>query len=453
MNKKILSIAVAIVMLLSLMPMSVLAAAPTTPASILGYSIGEVSIGISGAGAENWDDAEPFVLVLTPEQATDAGAVVTPTAGGASVTYDYTETNVEPTSFGPWVETTLADGSFVWALVDGATSDTIYKFQILYAYGEEDVDDGSTLKGEGYFKAPIIQVSVPLNLHFGLDPFEMTDPQKIPESQIAGVDYKFANKSNVAVQVALEFDAVKEAAVELLPTDTVKQDDSSYKAKDAYMAILAAWKADDKNFAGLAYDTTKTGTLIPLNYDATPEVPDAALSFLLEASDGTSVASGTGGIASFTLYGKLNPFADWKTNDLSLVAEYTLNAFGSTAYGNLEGDLIPLNIMPSGPAVPVYTVAGFIDGGTTKLNIDTKISISKGSISAPKTIDFFNDGKNIASMTIGANSVKGTVSITDNVITWVPPVALGYNTDGEYTVTLTLADSAQEYTFTIDIGA
>jgi hypothetical protein len=468
MNRKILSIAVAIIMLLSLVPMAALAA--STNASITGFTIGGVSIGVSGAPAATYDAATAYAVYLSEAEATDAAVSVTLPAG-ATVTYDYTETDVEPTSFAAWTNTTLADGSFVWAKVvaQDASTTLIYKFMILYGDGEFESGADGEIRGEGVSTPPIIKVGVPTNMHFVMDPYQKEVSPKIPGSQIIGTDYELINRSNVAIQVGLDFDAeLSDDVDELLNTDTIDLTDLDNPDKQAYMAILAAKDVNNETLSVLTYDVSNPeGTLFPLIYDedtdgvgagTDEDEPDATVNFLLEGNDGVNVIGGKSGVASFTFYGKLNPGVEWRTNDLAIVAAYTLTPVGADAYDDIAPTLVPLNVMPGAASGPAYDAGFLVNIGDPTEDTDDTInigSVSKAVIaSTPLSIPFYFGGQTIDTMTFSGLDVKNGAAeaAAGDILEWTVPTNLAGSSNGNKTITITLSGGGT-YTFTFNLTA
>jgi hypothetical protein len=215
-------------------------------------------------------------------------------------------------------------------------------------------------------------------------------------NQISGANYKFANKSNVDIQVDLTFEATGNAT--LMAEDEVIQNDAENTDKDAYMAILAAKEATANDFTGLDYDETDTDILFPLADDGDGN-DVAAVSFLLAkgVNDGAAVATGTAGIAAFTFYGKLNPYAAWESNDLTLTAAYELNPVPHTAYDTAVNEgLKGLNVVPgaggSGGGGAAYAGPGFIVALATQNAVTVTVDKSDLAATDYEIPFYFGDG-------------------------------------------------------------
>jgi hypothetical protein len=429
-------------------------AAPTD-ATIIGYSITSTAgtVTAPAPGTPQATYAETPVagdILLTAAQATSVTFTATPTDADATVEYAYTATEMDPESaFGVALPATLADNSFLWIRVTATNTTTklIYKIAV-HISGEtgDTTDDDGAIGGDGVYEAPIIKVTVPLNLDFALDPYEMVDNDRVDDSQIAGVDYKFSNKSNVDVQVDLKFTKAGDAI--LKSTEDEVNSDAGVATLDAYMAVLAAEGATSNLFAGLNYELDEPGTLFPLLPKENSD-PNAVVSFLLAkgVGDGADVVTGTAGIAAFTFYGKLNPYATWETNDLEITANYKLNPIPNSAYEADKAGLKGLNVVPSGSSNP-----GFIVDGVNVNTYTVPGTISKNNFQK-LSIPFDFAGETIDTMTYSGADVKNGAAeaASGDVLEWTPPSANFSGMNGEKVVIITLSGGGT-YTLTFTTG-
>jgi uncharacterized protein YjdB len=209
--------------------------------------------------------------------------------------------------------------------------------------------DNQSITGDSTVDDVTLEVTVPMNLNFALDPLELNVTSG---SQVATADYFFVNRTAAPVKVAVNLTAVvTNGAVLVDDPDTLSPYDTEVTTKEIYFAALGATSitVNDLDFD---YVTTE-GAIAPAGtYDATSSAltyfdsadKKANIAFALDKAtnvetDGTpttgaALALNDKGAATFQFFSKMNTYADWQPNDIKITGNYTLTALSATTYSN-----------------------------------------------------------------------------------------------------------------------
>lgn len=219
--------------------------------------------------------------------------------------------------------------------------------------------EGGTIVGDGIVTNAIVNVVIPTDLNFGLNPLQIGNVTD--GSQITTTDYRVTNRSNVAVRASFAITTTAAADVSLVEQgETANGTD-----RRAFFAILGAENVTDgpPTFANpgagtMQYDSERAGLLVPFPEAAasgsTTSVANVA--FALAASTGgppvDTLATNNRSIGSFQFFGELNDMATWSDNDLRVSAVYTLLPMRSEAFTAIDDNHIAgLNVYVAGGVV------------------------------------------------------------------------------------------------------
>jgi hypothetical protein len=242
--------------------------------------------------------------------------------------------------------------------------------------------DTGRIGGDGTVVPIVVNVAVPMNLNFALDPLQVTDGA----SQISNTTYGLINKSNVDVAAMFYLKATAAIGVSLEANDdniggTLSETDKTL--------IFGAIGATDITGTDTAFAATALGAAIPA-YDAseTATIVKAAagsdgtfrFAFALEkatpAGTPTTLASDFAGLAAFQFYGVLETYADWKAGDITVSGVYKLQPLagddfdGITPATNSFNMIAQVDFADTAPDVIGFTSAA----GTSAAN---KVTVSK----------------------------------------------------------------------------
>jgi uncharacterized protein YjdB len=268
----------------------------------------------------------------------------------------------------------------------------------------QDIDGNSTVSNV------IIKVTVPANLDFALDPLELSVQTG---NQIKTTDYFFINKTVAPVKVAVNLTATLAVGGEGTADDvtlvsspaTLKPYDTEVTSKQIYFGMLGATGIKDDDVFDFSdvpgaegspigeYDTSKAALITA--FDTTTKTASIAFALakaadLIDAGDtaatdpltgeagsdgyGDALAAANAGVASFQFYGKMNTYAAWVANDVTIGGSYTLTPLSATTYSNYttNGDYITdgLNQIIVPVALTALTVTG-AGGATSVVNGQT----------------------------------------------------------------------------------
>jgi len=218
------------------------------------------------------------------------------------------------------------------------------------------------LVGEGTVEDYVFTITVPTNLDFALDPAQ----ESLGPSQISNVDFSFESTSNFATLIAFYLKVVTADGVTLL-------DDSEM---DGY----ALFSASEKELSfGAIVAKTDDGTDIVYDEDNDDSIIAAAktdgkfeFGIVLAGKgvelDGTideDLLNTADMNASFQFYSRMNAYADWQDDDVSLSGVYMLAAVNPATLklGVIEADttgLVNVTLPSVTPPAPPY---GFQDDG------------------------------------------------------------------------------------------
>lgn len=215
---------------------------------------------------------------------------------------------------------------------------------------------GGTIPGESVVKNAIINVVLPTNIDFAVNPLQLGTVTG--DSQVTSTDYRVTNKSDAPVRVSFDITATLGSGVTLVSSKSELTPDQLTGAdKDVYFAALGAKSFKDTTVPTWAdptlgtyvYDSAEAGTLSVFD----PDTSKAEISFLLGAATGTpldALAADEAGVASFQFYAELNTYAGWLANDISVSGAYTLTGIKTTDYDKVD-NLVGVNQMSNSSTV------------------------------------------------------------------------------------------------------
>jgi uncharacterized protein YjdB len=293
--------------------------------------------------------------------------------------------------------------------------------------------ESGTVDGDSTVSDVDIDVVVPLNLNFALDPLELSVTSG---SQIKTTDYFFINKTLAPVKVALGLTATLKDGVTLVSDPaTLKPYDTNVTTKQLYFGALGATgitvgdldfdyvlgEEDGTDPVG-TYNASKSALLTAFD-TATSK---AAIAFALDkatdsADEGTAadaLAAANKGVATFQFYGKMNTYAAWAAADITIAGAYTLTALSATTYTNYTPDFLADGLNQIKVTVPLtgITVTG-TGGATSVVNEETLQMIATPAPAGASNTDvtWSVDDTDIATIDadglLTAKSV-GTVTVT-----------------------------------------
>ncbi len=231
-----------------------------------------------------------------------------------------------------------------------------------------------SIEGDSTVNDVTLKVTVPSNLDFALDPLELNVTSG---SQVATTDYFFVNRTAAPVKIAVNLTAVPADGVDLVDDpDTLSPYDTEVTDKEIYFGVLGATSitVNDLDFD---YSASEEGATAPKGiYSTTSSAltyfssssKKADVAFALDKATnvktngdpdtGAALAAGNKGVASFQFYSKMNTYANWQPNDITVTGSYTLTALSGTTYSNYT------------------TNNSYETGGLNQLKVDTAVKVS-----------------------------------------------------------------------------
>lgn len=202
----------------------------------------------------------------------------------------------------------------------------------------------STVEGSTYPVEPTIEVAIPGELTFGLNPLNVNVAEEgatADTRQIVASDYAIVNHSNVAVVINTKTTATQGADVNLMSTATYDDKsgelthDATNNKKNVFlcMSYVKEAKFQDDAFTytyGADVDSTITDATSANGIGAAILTNATAVENnfrLAAASDDMKDAS-----ASFTFKGKVDPQSTYADGDVTVSTVYTLTAITKNQY-------------------------------------------------------------------------------------------------------------------------
>lgn len=337
-----------------------------------------ISITIKGKSADltgrntDFDSVTEKTITITTEEAEFAtsGVVISEKTTSAAEAYlvaadddsnvvqwDTDDNNSVEDLGAAYTDGAVEDGDVIYVRDGYSTAYNYFKFVIAIDDDDDNDDSGTdpngSISGESTVDNVVLNVILPTNLNFALDPLELGKNTK--GSQIKAADYVVVNKTGAPVNVAFSLTATPKSGVTLVDdASTLEKDDTSVVDKNIYFAALGAndvtaGTLDFSTIPGTAkfdYDA-ETDTLVGLkviNEEGTDKgKAKGSITFALgaataSADDLDTLAEQDKGIASFQFYGEMNPYAKWEAGDVTVSGAYTLIALRKTTYENYAAD-------------------------------------------------------------------------------------------------------------------
>jgi hypothetical protein len=351
----------------------------------------------------------------------------------------------------------LVPGSYIW-ISDGANTGIRY-IRILI----NQKSDG-TIDGDSTVKTPILDVVVPTNINFALDPLQLSG--QTTGNQIASANYKVINKSDVAIRVDFNLIATLASGVKFVEKSALSSAQNA--PKNIYFAALGAKSVvpNSLTHATAATDTTAVfdysspTTLTPFGVTlASPGNETAKLAFRLGAATrsggaGTPIdtlATDNAGVASFQFYAELNtyPSTTWKPNDIKVQGVFNFQGVKATDYKTPTA--APTDYLTDSlNQVPLYAGPGFIVGNATQNTISSTLALDALT---DTVIPFYAGSASLASATLqvapGYMATADDFELTNAglVLKAATPSIFKTGTAGTYNMVLTVGGST--YTVTL----
>jgi hypothetical protein len=282
------------------------------------------------------------------------------------------------------------------------------------------VSVAGTIIGESTVDDVTVNVSLPMNLDFAIDPLDLDDKA----GQVTQANYYAVNKTGVPVIVDVDVTAYPKSGVVLVSDPGTL--DTDYPApgvtvdKNAYFGILgaasiAAGNLDYDTIPGTAeftYIKDTAGTLSVFDSNK------ASIRFALAAATGGStkmdtqnaLAATNKGVASYTFYAELNTYADWAAGDLDVAGVYTLVPVQTKDVPKQE-QIVGLNVVK--PAVTVPTEEGFLDDDSNIVGVTSWTRSNATTASGNSTTGNFTSGIKIPFYVADASGITAVVGAND----------------------------------------
>lgn len=411
--KKLLATLTAVVMLIGLMPTVVLAAPiddDITALTIQGVNVFALP-GFAGAGQDSVAEARTNTLTVyfTQEQLDNDSAAASITVHGDGDEQqtvrliaggDDSDVVALATARSEGINiiaaTTLSVGDVIW-VTSGHASTGALMYRILVALYDPSAPGGPTVATQGGAISGVgavvnvpLNVVVPTNLNFALDPLQFTGGSA-QLSQVQSVDYRMANRSAVPVLVGFDLTATAAAGVALVDSPNALDHGLNVTARAAHFGMIGATSVTsgpptfaDPSEGTMVYNRATDGTQVFFGPAAATgaTTSDARIEFLLGAATGeppATLAASNRGVASFQFYAELNTYATWAANDISVAGNFTLTGINAAHYGDptatgadREGMMVHqtvgLNVFPMGPVADVIVTA---TTGAVSANVTT----------------------------------------------------------------------------------
>lgn len=348
---------------------------------------------------------------------------------------------------------------------------------------------GNTIDGESTVDMPAINVLVPTNLDFALDPLSL---DTTAESQISDINYYFVNFTLAPVKVELDLTATStnNAKLKASVSDIKGVNDPAVTDKFLYFGALGATSLDkdvaivedamgvteeaiygdlfgEEDSPVAEYATTGgaiiTDTLVPFAPSAEGTTGSAIIGFALgaavESAEGgkiNKVADEKSGVGAFQFYAQLNTYADWKDKDIAVAGTYTLTPLRAETYSDYKEEAVGLNQIKGDmtPSVPYDGIAGFIkDNATEKTYSGAALNIT-GTQTKDLEIPFYFADKDISTavnnltfnMEVGNHITKG-----DNKLIFDKEFLNSFGSGGAKDIVIKLTDDTSEYKITLNV--
>jgi hypothetical protein len=277
----------------------------------------------------------------------------------------------------------------------------------------DGTNQSGNVGGSGDVTEVVLNVVVPTNLSFALDPFQVGDVTGT-NGQIASTDYVVVNKSTVPVQAAYFLEVVPGGGVDVVATiaSADRIDPAKVDKKIAIAALAAKTVATPPTDfatapAGAAFTYDQATASTKLNFDASTK--KANMVFVLgKATDGAdpddepdTLAAANKGVASFQFYAELHTYADWEEGDVNVKGVYSLTPLLEASYQNSDfvADSWGVQLIASKANAltpPTVPQVGFVPNGFPQSEINLTYSVSSR---VDIEIPFAFDGKTLKSIT------------------------------------------------------
>lgn len=227
--------------------------------------------------------------------------------------------------------------------------------------GADDTDNytGSKVEGASTVVAPVYRLVLPSTLNFKLDPFERTTSTIYNGSGInAGYGYPVINRSNVDVKVGVRltletkpYDTELTSGPAMVTPSALEQNNADNVQPEFFMYAVpfktqtGITTLTHTGFSKSTYATAPDSMVMLTTSSSGADITSwAGLEFRLKAATYEDYLDGTetktrfksydiaNGVSGYTLYGKLNPLAEWADGDISLIAEYELTGITPAIY-------------------------------------------------------------------------------------------------------------------------
>jgi hypothetical protein len=277
------------------------------------------------------------------------------------------------------------------------------------------------IDGDGKILDPMVEVAVPTNLDFHINPFRISAPDDMVfarlvngRTQVSAPDFIIINLTETTpVKVSLALEVKLATGITLVDTvdTTATSGEVSFGLLGATLIpipngtsvdqalVMAATPGD---FDGIRYDVATLGA-IPVAIADRKATIEFALNNLENGTDGDLAQDN---IASFTFMGALNTGYVWQENDISVSGIFTFTPMDSDDYEELDysdGSLVGVNQLPG---VPNVTPTGFgtfptIAGVNFVLSNNDQtltVNLTAGQLAtnANIAIPFFHEGNTVA---------------------------------------------------------
>jgi len=241
--------------------------------------------------------------------------------------------------------------------------------------------DGGVLDIDVDVEQPTLNVTVPTDLALAFNPLA---PASTSGGQAVAGDYYISNQTDgVNVLAAFYLDVTVGQGVTLKAVGDISDNYNLNKEdKDIALGILPALTVNNDTVASYAATTTVK------YFD--PTAKSVSVGFLLEASDASNAKLATG----FSFYSKMNAYAGWAADDISVTGVYLLKALSTET-----------------AVTQVNTTLGFIDTAVTALPAKPDASIFPGFPGKTSALLTFTKSAP-ADLVIPFNAAGGTIKVT-----------------------------------------
>ena len=461
---KLLAILITIALIAGMVPMFALAA----EGDVVTITLGGVNIPTFVEEDSVADANTSPIAVTIPASAADgtAGRIVIQEEdiGGASIAFTGSvfywssattplatdETEVRALS--AFAAQTLVTGDRLYI---ETANNTFIRLNITVAAAPPAGTPGSgTIGGDSTVESVVLNVVLPLNLDFVLNPLELGD--NTAGSQIKTTDYVIVNKTGAPVEASFTITATGETGVTLLPNaSTLEKDDTSVTDKEIFFAALGASTVTPGTLT-FAATTGASFTYNAANAPFVPFVPASdgatavgnvrfALGAATESDPGTSgldtLAAANRGLASFQFYGELNTYAEWLASDVKVSGAYTLTPLRATTftnYGAATGGAGSAFMADSvNQLKPAVSAAKFLAADTGSLPYMLSADHKVATMDISKTAVWPALGTVVANFDAGDNEIAAIFFPAIGATGWLMPATDWVYNDVAKTITFT----------------